>query len=501
MPKTSKKYDYDLFVIGGGSGGIRAARWAARLGAKTAVCEKDRLGGTCVIRGCIPKKLMVYGSHFAKEFETARAYGWELGKPKLDWEKFNRARNQEISRLEGVYADLLKRSGVDLICGEGRLKGPHAVEVNSGGQKGKAAAKAQSGDFSARYILIAAGGRPRILPIEGAAHALTSDDMFSLERRPRSFLALGAGYIALEFASIFHGLGAETALMFRKDFILSGFDRDLRRRLQEELSRRGISMLPKRNPVKIEKKGGVLSLTDDRGETRQAEAVLMAAGRLANTQNLNLKALGIGASPQGQIPVSGQFQTSCPSVFAVGDCAQTPFQLTPVALAEGMFVSDLLFGKTGGRQNSGKGGSKAKEGKEPEAKGAAAQTAEGFSYEAIPSAVFTQPEAGTAGLSEDQALEAGLHVEIFESRFRPLKLTLADQREKAYMKLVVCKKSQRVLGCHIVGEGAAEMLQGFAVAIKNRLAKKDFDKTIGIHPSSAEELVTMREPARSAAPP
>ena len=468
----AREYDYDLFVIGGGSGGIRAARWAARLGARTALCEKGRLGGTCVIRGCIPKKLMVYGSHFSREFQIAKAYGWEIGETKLDWEKFNSVRNKEISRLESIYENLLKQSGVDLISGEGSLKNPHSVEVRGRGREGRA----NSQTFSARYILIAAGGRPHILPIEGASLALTSNEMFTLEKLPESFLALGAGYIALEFASVFHGLGSEVSVMFRKDLILSGFDQDLRRHLQEEMGRQGIQMLHGRNPVKIERKGDLLEITGDKGETRRVETILMATGRRANTQSLNLKSCGIAVSPQGQIPVSGRFQTSCPSVFAVGDCAETPFQLTPVALAEGMFVSEFLFSK--------------------EREKAPAD----FSYENIPSAVFTHPEAGTVGLSEEQALKKGFHVEIFESRFRPLKLTLADKQEKTFMKLVVCKKSRRVLGCHIAGDGAAEMLQGFAVAVKSRLAKKDFDKTMGIHPSSAEELVTMREPVRSAAP-
>ena len=443
---------------------------------------------------------MVYGANFPREIQIARSYGWEMGSLKLNWEKFNQARNAEIARLEGIYKNLLKQSGVDLFFGEGALKDPHSVEVRQPKPPAGPAAAGGSRTFTARYILIAAGGRPFRLPIEGAEHALDSNGMFSLKKLPKSFLALGAGYIALEFAGIFHGLGSEASVMFRKDLILSGFDRDLRRHLQNEMSGQGIQMLPGRNPIKIQKKGGLLELTDDKGESRQAEVILMATGRRACAEGLNLKALKLPVLPNGQIPVNKKFQTKCPSVFAVGDCAGTPFQLTPAALAEGMFVSSLLFSKKPKTADPKEG---ARSRAEPAEKN---QDSPGddFSYEAVPSAVFTHPEAGTVGLSEEQALAKGFHAEIFESRFRPLKLTLMNQQsshqEKAYMKLVVCAKSQRVLGCHIVGEGAAEILQGFAVAIKARRGKQDFDRTMGIHPSSAEELVTMREPSRLVSP-
>ena len=448
------KYDYDFFVIGGGSGGVRSARWASRLGAKTALCEKSRLGGTCVIRGCVPKKLMLYGSSFKKDFETAKAYGWRFKEsPLLNWEAFNESRHREIKRLEGIYRSILKNHGVDFFSGAGRLKGPHTVEI-------------QGKTHTARYILIAVGGKPHRLDIPGADLCLSSNDMFDLKSCPKSLLVLGAGYIGLEFANIFQSLGVDVSLMLRKDLVLSGFDRDLRSHLQESLTLNGVKILPKRNPVRIEKKAGEVFVTDDKGGVWSGEAVLMATGRRANTESLNLQALGV-KTKNSLIEVDKRFQSSLPGVFAVGDCANTPFQLTPVALNEGMFVAECLF--------SGKGNA-------------------GLSYEAVPSVVFTRPEAGSVGLSEEGALARGFQIAVYESCFRPLKMTLTNSRQKDYMKLIVCKKTDRVLGCHIVANSAGEILQGFAVAVKNRLKKADLDQTTGIHPSSAEELVGMRDP-------
>lgn len=445
------QYDYDLFVIGGGSGGIRAARWSAQLGAKVALCEEHRLGGTCVIRGCIPKKLMVYAGSFQKEFEIAEDYGWNLPPAQLDWEKMNRVRDKEIDRLEAIYGNILKNNHVQFISGRGVLKDSHTVEV-----QGKL--------YTAKYLLIAVGGWPNKLPIEGAHFSITSNEIFSLKQKPQSLLVLGAGYIGLEFASIFKNFQTDVSVMFRKDFILSGFDRDVRKHLQEELTKQGIKMLSNRSPVKIEKKEEVFFVTDDQGGVWSGDLVLMATGRKANTDSLNLESIGI-QTEKSQIVVNEKFQTSCANIFAVGDCANQPYQLTPVALNEGIFVSEYLFSKKG----------------KPD-----------FSYEAVPSAVFTQPEVGTVGLSEEQALEKGFQAAVYESRFRPLKLTLTKSLEKTYMKLIVCKKSDQLLGCHIVGDQAGEILQGFAVAVRNKLKKSDLDQTMGIHPSSAEELVTMR---------
>ena len=446
------KYNYDLFVIGGGSGGIRAARWSAQLGAKVALCEEDRLGGTCVIRGCIPKKLMVYASSFLKEFELAKEYGWRFSTVQLDWEKMSAVREREIARLEALYGDILKNNKVDFISGRGVLKDSHTVEV-----QGKL--------YRARYILIAVGAWPYKLPIEGSHLSLTSNEIFSLKQKPKSLLVLGAGYIGLEFASIFKGFQTDVSVMFRKDLILSGFDQDLRKHLQNELVKKGIKMRPKRKPVKIEKKDNVLYVTDDQGGIWSGELVLMATGRKANINSLNLSALGI-QTRQSQIVVDKTFQTTCENVFAIGDCTNQPYQLTPVALNEGIFVSEYLFSSKKQRSD--------------------------FSYDSIPSAVFTQPEVGTVGLSEEQALEKGFEIKVYEIQFRPLKLTLTQSLERTYMKLIVCKKSDQLLGCHIVGAEAGEILQGFAVAVRNKLKKSDLDQTIGLHPSSAEELVTMR---------
>ena len=447
------KYDYDLLVIGGGSGGIRAARWSAQLGAKVALCEKDRLGGTCVIRGCIPKKLMVYAAAFTKDCEVARSYGWDLKKPELDWEKFNQTRHREIARLEKVYSHILETHNVDLIPGQGVLKDSHTVDI-----EGRL--------LTAKYILIAVGGAPYKLPIEGSEFGITSDEIFSLKNPPKSLLVLGAGYIGLEFASIFRGLGVEVSLMFRKEYILSGFDLDIRKHLQKELEKKNILMLSKRNPLQMEKSDNAIIVRDDKRGIWQGDLVLMATGRQANTKNLNLPALGI-QTDGSKILVNKALQTTCPSVFAIGDCTNRPWELTPVALHEGVFVSEHLFSQK--------------------------KSKEDLCYENIPSVVWAEPPLGTVGWSEEQALEKGFSVKVYESQFRPLKFSLGQFPEKTYMKLVVCRKTDRVLGCHIVGDGAGEILQGFAVAIRNQLKKSDWDKTIGIHPSSAEELVTMRK--------
>ena len=445
------KYDYDLFVIGGGSGGIRAARWASQLGAKVALCEKDRLGGTCVIRGCIPKKLMVYGGSFKKNFELAKDYGWKLGSVNLDWAQFNSVRNKEISRLESIYGNILTKNKVDYIAGHGSLKDEHTVTV-----EGK--------HYTARYILIAVGGWPYKLAVKGAEHCITSNEIFNLKKRPHSLLVIGAGYIGLEFACIFNSLGADVSVMFRKELILSGFDKDVRKHLQKELSLQGIKMLSQRNPTCIERQDQSFAVQDDKNETWKGDLVLMAVGRKANIKDLNLSELGV-KTQSGQILVNDEFQTSCSSIYAVGDCIQQDYQLTPVALNQGMFVSEYLFNNKRNKK---------------------------FSYHSVPSAVFTQPETASVGLSEEQAVQKGYTAAIYESSFRALKLTLTQSKEKSYMKWVVCKKTDELLGCHIVAENAAEILQGFAVAVKNRLKKSDIDQTIGIHPTSAEELVTMR---------
>ena len=449
------KYEYDLFVIGGGSGGVRAARWSASLGAKVALCESDRLGGTCVIRGCIPKKLMVYSAEFPKYFEYAQAYGWKTKKPHLDWKVFNQNRNKEIKRLEGVYTRLLKNASVRLISGTGELVDSHTVKV-----RGKF--------FTSRYILIATGARPRRLAIKGAQLALTSDDMFTLTKKPKSLLVIGAGYIALEFASIFNKLGTDVKVMFRRDKVLRGFDDSIREDLQNKLQDQGIKLLPGCVPLTIKKIPSGVCVVDNKKKQWNISEVLMATGRAPNTEELNLKAAGICTNKEGAILVNKKWATSCSNVFAVGDVASTPYALTPVAIAEGMALSEMLFAK---KKND---------------------TKKKFSYENIPTAVFTSPPVGTVGLTELQARQKGFQVTVYESRFRHLKLTLTSDPEKTYIKLIVCKKTDKVLGCHIIGVVADEILQGFAVAINIGLKKQQLDRVIGIHPTSAEELVTMR---------
>ena len=343
--------------------------------------------------------------------------------------------------------------------GAGNILDPHTVEV-------------EGRSYSARYILIAVGGCPSKLNIKGAEHAITSDEIFHLDQPPGSLLVIGAGYISLEFASIFNSLGTKASVMFRKDQILSGFDKDIRKHLQEELSKQGIQFLSKRNPVAITKdnkkeKNG-LSVQDDKNGLWKGDLVLMATGRTPNLKGFDLSSLGIQTSSSGHIKVNENFQTNCPSIYAVGDCTSKGYYLTPVALNSGMVLSEFLFG-------SKKGKSQKK-----------------FEFKNIPSSVFTQPEVAAVGLTEEEALEQGYEVEIYESQFRALKLTLTKSQEKSYMKWLVCKKTDQLLGCHIIAENAGEILQGFAVAVKNKLTKAQLDQTVGIHPTSAEELVTMR---------
>jgi len=450
------QYDYDLFVIGGGSGGIRAARWSSNLGAKVALCEKDRMGGTCVIRGCIPKKMMVYASGFNKSFKLARDYGWNIGSPQLNWETFIKAKDQEIERLESIYQNILRNNEVDFVKGAGKIVDPHTVEV-----EGKA--------YTARYILIAVGGYPSKLNIKGMEYAITSDEIFHLDKIPQSLLVIGAGYIGLEFASLFQALGSKVSVMFRKERILSGFDKDIRKHLQEELSKQGVQFLSQRNPLLItkhqKKTQTSFNVTDDQKGLWEGDLVLMATGRAPNLQSFDLSSLGIKTSSSGHIELNDNFQSTCPSIYAVGDCVSKAYHLTPVALNSGMALSEFLFGS---------------------------KKEKSFEFKNIPSSVFTQPEVATVGLTEEEALKQDYEIKVYESRFRALKLTLTKSQERTYMKWVVCKKTDQLLGCHIMAENAGEILQGFAVAVKNKLTKAQMDETVGIHPTSAEELVTMR---------
>ncbi|WP_435036432.1 glutathione-disulfide reductase [Pseudomonas neuropathica] len=447
-------YDFDLYVIGAGSGGVRAARFAAGFGAKVAVAESRYLGGTCVNVGCVPKKLLVYGAHFAEDFEQASGFGWSLGEANFDWATLIANKDREINRLNGIYRNLLVNSGVTLHEAHAKIVGPHEVEVN--GER-----------FTAKNILIATGGWPQIPEIPGREHAIGSNEAFFLKELPKRVLVVGGGYIAVEFAGIFHGLGANTTLLYRGDLFLRGFDGSVRKHLQEELTKRGLDLQFNADIARIDKQAdGSLKATLKDGRVLEADCIFYATGRRPMLDNLGLENTDVQLTDKGFIKVDEQYQTSEPSILALGDVIGR-VQLTPVALAEGMAVARRLFKPEQYRP---------------------------VDYKMIPTAVFSLPNIGTVGLTEEEAREAGHEVVIFESRFRPMKLTLTECQEKTLMKLVVDGKTDKVLGCHMVGPDAGEIVQGLAIALKAGATKRDFDDTIGVHPTAAEEFVTMRTP-------
>ncbi len=447
-------YDFDLYVIGAGSGGVRAARFAAGFGAKVAVAESRYLGGTCVNVGCVPKKLLVYGAHFAEDFEQASGFGWSLGEANFDWATLIANKDREINRLNGIYRNLLVNSGVTLHEAHAKIVGPHEVEVN--GQR-----------YTAKNILIATGGWPQIPEIPGREHAIGSNEAFFLKELPTRVLVVGGGYIAVEFAGIFHGLGANTTLLYRGDLFLRGFDGSVRKHLQEELTKRGLDLQFNADIARIDKQAdGSLKATLKDGRELEADCIFYATGRRPMLDNLGLENTDVQLTDKGFIKVDEQYQTSEPSILALGDVIGR-VQLTPVALAEGMAVARRLFKPEQYRP---------------------------VDYKMIPTAVFSLPNIGTVGLTEEEAREAGHDVVIFESRFRPMKLTLTECQEKTLMKLVVDGKTDKVLGCHMVGPDAGEIVQGLAIALKAGATKRDFDDTIGVHPTAAEEFVTMRTP-------
>ncbi|WP_161866842.1 glutathione-disulfide reductase [Pseudomonas yangonensis] len=447
-------YDFDLFVIGAGSGGVRAARFAAGFGARVAVAESRYLGGTCVNVGCVPKKLLVYGAHFAEDFEQAAGFGWSLGEANFDWTTLIANKNREIERLNGIYRNLLTNSGVSLFEGHARIVDAHTVEVN--GER-----------HSTERILIATGGWPHIPDIPGREHAISSNEAFFLKQLPKRVLVVGGGYIAVEFASIFHGLGAQTSLLYRGDLFLRGFDGAVREHLRDELSKKGLDLQFNADIASIERQAdGSLAATLKDGRVLEADCVFYATGRRPMLDNLGLENVEVKLDKRGYIEVDDLFQTSTPSILALGDVIGR-VQLTPVALAEGMAVARRLFKPEQYRP---------------------------LDYRMIPTAVFSLPNIGTVGLSEEQAIEDGYKVTIFESRFRPMQLTLTENPERTLMKLVVDADSDRVLGCHMVGPEAGEIVQGLAIALKAGATKQIFDETIGVHPSAAEEFVTLRTP-------
>ena len=447
-------FDFDLLVIGAGSGGVRAARFAAGFGARVAIVESRYLGGTCVNVGCVPKKLLVYGAHYHEDFAQAAGFGWTLGERQFDWPTLIANKNREIERLNGIYRNLLLNSGVTLLEGHGRLRDEHSVEV--AGQV-----------YRARHILIATGGWPQIPDIPGKELAITSNEAFYLPALPRRVLVVGGGYIAVEFASIFQGLGAQTSLLYRGELFLRGFDQSVRLHLKEELSKKGLDLQFNSDIRRIERQadGSLLATLND-GCQLATDCVFYATGRRPMLDDLGLENVDIQLDERGFIQVNERYETSTPSILALGDVIGG-MALTPVALAEGMAVARRLFKPEEYRP---------------------------VDYQNIPTAVFSLPNVATVGLTEEQARAAGHTLKIFESRFRPMKLTLTDCQERSLMKLVVDAETDRVLGCHMVGGEAGEILQGIAIAIKAGATKRIFDETIGIHPTAAEEFVTMRAP-------
>jgi len=445
-------FDFDLLVIGGGSGGVRAARFAADFGAKVALAESRYLGGTCVNVGCIPKKLFAYAAQFAEDFSKTAGYGFSLATPDFNWQVLRDNKTGEIQRLNGVYQKLLENSGVCLFDGHARLLGEHQVEVN-----GKT--------YSAKNILLATGGWPDKPQISGIEHAITSNEVFALPSLPKQMLIVGGGYIAVEFASIFHALGVKVSLLYRGELFLRGFDGSLRSHLKEEFERKGLDVQFSADIAHIERQAdGALTAQLKDGRNLTADCIVYATGRKPMTDGLGLENTAVTLDERGFVQVDNTYQTAAPSIFAIGDLIGR-VQLTPVALAEGMAVAKHLFRP------------------EPFAP---------LDYRLIPSAVFSLPNLASVGLSEEQAIAEGHNIRVFESRFRALKLTLTDCQERTLCKLIVDADSDKVLGCHMAGSDAGEIIQGLAVALKAGASKQQFDETLGIHPTAAEEFVTMR---------
>jgi glutathione reductase (NADPH) len=454
---VGQPFDLDLLVIGGGSGGVRAARIAAEHGARVAVAEEYRVGGTCVIRGCVPKKLMVYASAFSDAFEDAAGYGWSLGDaPRFSWARFLAAKDAEIARLEAAYRDTLRRAGVAIHAARATMLDPHRARLATGAE------------LTAKHILIASGGRPQTPQFPGAELAVTSNAMFELPDQPRRMVVIGGGYVACEFAGIMNGLGTEVIQLYRGEQILRGFDDDLRDHVADAMRKRGVVLETGRNVAAIERDGAGLRVIADNGEAHRVDLVLAATGRRPNTDALGLEALGVRLQPSGAVEVDAWSQTAVPSIYAVGDVTNRA-NLTPAAIREGEAFSMTVFGARPTRAD----------------------------HPLVPTAVFTQPEVGTVGLSEAAARSRG-PVEIYRATFRPMANILARRDERMLMKLIVEPGGGRVLGCHIAGHAAGEMIQLAAVAIGMGATKADFDRTLAVHPTAAEELVTLPHPVGAA---
>ncbi|WP_372571037.1 glutathione-disulfide reductase [Ruegeria jejuensis] len=450
-------FDYDLFVIGGGSGGVRAARVAAgETGAKVALAEEDRYGGTCVIRGCVPKKLMVFASEYPEMIDEARAYGWDVSQGGFDWEMFHGKLAAELDRLEGIYRNILKNNGVESFDQRARLVDPHTVELADGTRK------------TAKHILIATGGRPVVPDFPGSELAITSNEVFHLPKLPGKMLIVGGGYIACEFAGIMNGLGVDVTQYYRGAQILRGFDDEARGLVSEEMCQNGIGLHLGTNVLEMHKEGDQIRVKATNGDENLFDVVMYATGRAPNTDDLGLESLGVELGRKGQIVVDEYSQTGVPSIYAIGDVTDR-VNLTPVAIREGMAFVDTVF-----------------RGKPTP-----------VDHELIPTAIFTQPEMGTVGMSEEEAAEQE-PVDIYATSFKPMQSAFAGRSARVLMKLIVSKATRKVLGCHIVAPGAGEMIQMAGIAVKMGATKEDFDRTVAVHPVMAEELVTMRTPVRSA---
>ncbi|SHM55494.1 NADPH-glutathione reductase [Roseovarius litoreus] len=449
-------FDYDLFVIGGGSGGVRAARVAAQGGAKVALAEEDRYGGTCVQRGCVPKKLMVFASEYPGQIADAQAYGWTVHAGGFDWPAFRGKLHAELDRLEGVYRRLLANSGVETFDTRASVADAHTVELASGGTK------------TAKHILIATGGWPVLPDLPGAEHALTSNEIFHLDELPRSILIVGGGYIACEFACILNGLGVEVTQYYRGAQILRGFDEEARGLISEEMIRNGVGLHLGTNIIEMEKLDHGFRVKSTNGDERVFDQVMFATGRAPNTPELGLERTGVKLGRNGAIEVDAYSQTSVPSIYAIGDVTDR-VNLTPVAIREGMAFVETVFN---GNPTP-------------------------VDHALIPTAIFTQPEFGTIGLSEEEARDQE-PIEIYCTSFKPMQQAFAGREDRVLMKLIVSQETRRVLGCHIVAPGAGEMIQLAGIAVKMGATKEDFDRTVAVHPTMAEEIVTMRDPVRSA---
>lgn len=446
------EFDFDLFVIGAGSGGVRAGRMAAAQGVRVAIAEDLYLGGTCVNAGCVPKKLYVYASHYAESFEEAKGFGLEAGPVTFDWARLRDNKKAEISRLNGIYDRLLRNAGCEIIDGRATITGPHSVAVGDR-------------EYSAERILVATGGWPQVPEFPGSDLVISSNEVFDLEQFPRRILIVGGGYIAVEFAGIFAGLGAQTDLLYRGDRVLRGFDEEVREFVQQEMGKKGVNLRLNSNIASIKRQadGSLLAELED-GQRLEADQILYATGRRPKTQGLGLEAVGVQLADNGAIVVDDNFRSSQPSIYAIGDVIDR-VQLTPVALAEGMALVRHLYAEGGPVK---------------------------VDYELIPTAVFCQPNIGTVGLTEEQARQRYPRIDVYRSEFRALKHTLSGSQERTLMKMIVDSASDRVVGIHMVGAEAGEIIQGLAVALKAGATKATFDSTIGIHPTSAEEFVTMR---------